>query len=65
MGRLVRGGRRVTDSTHYAGDGCQPAHPDPSALALIAWIEGACTDELPHREIQEAINRWQERNAHQ
>ena len=29
--------------------------------ALIAWIEGACVDELPHAQILAAINRWRDK----
>jgi hypothetical protein len=30
------------------------------ADALIAWIDGACTDERPHAEIEAAIGRYYE-----
>lgn len=34
------------------------------ARALLSWISGACTDEIPHLEIDEAIYRyWHEEEA--
>lgn len=44
-------------------DECAAVHAqDTRALArahaLIAWIDGACTDEKPHAEIEAAITRY-------
>lgn len=30
------------------------------ARALISWIDGACTDQRPHADIEAAITRWKD-----
>lgn len=43
-------GSRLADTSYALG----------RAQALIAWIDGACTDLRPHADIEAAIGRWKD-----
>ena len=52
--------RRLASLHQLATCGLSPAS---EADALIAWIDGACVDELPHAAIRQAIARHLDRQA--
>lgn len=41
---------KLADTSHALG----------RARALISWIDGACTDQRPHADIEAAITRWKD-----